>query len=330
MRSAGGMTPRIRTVAGALVVATLMACSRSGAADVRLDVAGAGESVRSTSTCAAESIAAGAVRVARDVAYLSRADGTLDYDIAWSEAGPAAPLVVLLHGGSWSGGSPASLEGEMQALARRGYTVATVEYRLTSGGRNVFPAAAADVRCAIRTLRRRAAGHHADPARVAVMGYSAGGHLASLLGVGADQAALEPAGDACEAGRDGHDVQAVVSYAGPQDLRANGRYTRKQARIVTNFLGVFPGDAPALATLASPIAHVGQGDPPFLLLHGTRDDLVPLRHARRMQAALRAAGTPASLVELPGKGHAFAGFVTSEDDRVRCTVDAFLARWLRG
>jgi acetyl esterase/lipase len=196
-------------------------------------------------------------------------------DVAWSDVGPAAPLVILLHGGGWSGGSRASLDGEMRALARRGYTAATVEYRLAQAPRNVFPAAAADVRCAVRALRRRAAEFHIAPGHVAVMGYSAGGHLASLLGVGASAGALDAGG--CDGGNTDVAVQAVVSYAGPQDLRVNGPYTREQADLVTNFLGVFPGDAPDLARLASPIAYVAPGAPPFLLLHGSNDPLVPSR-----------------------------------------------------
>ena len=282
-----------------------------------------------TRTCAAESVAASAVRVARDVTYATRDGRPLRFDVAWSEGGPPAPLILLLHGGSWSGGSRANLLDEMHAFARRGYTAATVEYRLTQAPRNVFPAAAIDARCALRTLRRRAGDYHIAPDRAAALGYSAGAHLASMLGVGADLRELD--GADCDAAGDTDDarVQAVVSYAGPQDLRVNGPYTQEQARIVTNFLGVFPGDDVALATLASPIAHVGADDAPFLLIHGTDDDLVPVSHPRRMAETLRRAGVPATVLELRGAGHGFVGFATSRDARVRCTVDAFLARWLR-
>ena len=215
----------------------------------------------------------------------------------------------------------------MRALARRGYTSATVEYRLTRAPRDVFPAAIADVRCALRALRRRASDYHAAPDRVAAMGYSAGGHLASLLGVAPDVSALD--GAPCDVADDDLRVHAVVSYAGPQDLRVNGPYTPEQAEIVTNFLGVFPGDAPDIARLASPLAHVGAGDPPFLMLHGTDDPLVPVDHPRRMARALRETGTPASVLELGAIGHGYVGMLASGDATVRCTVDAFLARWVK-
>lgn len=284
------------------------------------------QAVAVTRHCAGDSVRAAALRTARDLVYATRAGRQLRMDVAWSTEGAPAPLVLLLHGGGWSGGSRASMHAEMQALARRGYTAATIDYRLTQAPSNIFPAAIADVRCALRVLRQRGAEYHLMPTRVAVMGYSAGGHLASLLGVGADLDALDGV-DAC-AGGGSVQVQAVVSYAGPQDLRVNGPYTQEQADIVTNFLGVFPGDDPQLATLASPIAHVSAGDPPFLLVHGPSDDLVPVGHARRMAAALRQVGTPATVMELPGVGHGYVGLAASHDPSVRCTVEAFLHRWV--
>lgn len=321
--------PPHATLARLFLMSTILgACStppHEGAAAVDPQL----EAVTITRECpAGRRVSDTAIQTARGVAYSAPSGRPLRVDVAWSGAGAPAPLVLLLHGGSWSGGAPASLHAEMLALARLGYTAAAVEYRLTQAPRNVFPAAISDVRCALRTLRRRADEYHIDPARVAVMGYSAGGHLASLLGTGADVAGLDSAcGDA-----DGEPVRvhAVVSYAGPQDLRVNGPYTREQAEIVTNFLGVFPGDDPRVAALASPIVHVSAGDPPFLLIHGPEDDLVPVDHPRRMAAALRQVGTPATLLELPGVGHAFVGMAASSDRRVRCTVEQFLGRWAAG
>jgi acetyl esterase/lipase len=74
---------------------------------------------------------------------------------------------------------------------------------------------------------------------------------------------------------------------------------------------------------------VSAGDPPFLMLHGTDDPLVPVDHPRRMASALRRVGTPASVIELRRVSHAYVGTVTSGDATVRCTIDAFLTRWLK-
>ena len=295
------MTYRIERLTLTAAVVPVLACSRPTTDGGALGAAATPQAVAPVSRCSESPIPTTAVREARDVTYVVRDGRPLRFDVAWTETGPPAPLVILLHGGSWSAGSRASLHGEMVALARRGYTAATVEYRLTQAPRDVFPAAIADVRCALRVLRRRASEFHASAGRVAAMGYSAGGHLASLLGVAADVPGLD--GPVCDAGDEDVRVHAVVSFAGPQDLRVNGPYTREQAEIVTNFLGVFPGDDPAIARLASPIAHVSTGDPPFLMLHGIDDPLVPMDHPRRMARALREIGTPASVLELGEIGH---------------------------
>jgi acetyl esterase/lipase len=312
----------------------LLSCTTSAGESGRGSTSQSVDAVTPTRNCPAESVRTATVRTAREQAYVTRDGRSLRFDVAWSDAGPPAPLVLLLHGGGWSGGSRSSMHDEMLALARRGYTAAAADYRLTQAPSNVFPAAVSDVRCALRALRRRATEFHIAPDRVGLAGYSAGAHLASLIGVGADVRGLgDPGCDAPDAsgpaGTDEARVQAVISYAGPQDLRVNGPYTQEQADLVTNFLGIFPGDAPAIATLASPIAHVSRGDPPFLLLHGTNDPLVPVSHPRRMADALREAGTPATLLELSGIGHGFVGFATSSNAAVRCTVESFLARWLR-
>jgi acetyl esterase/lipase len=233
--------------------------------------------------------------------------------------------VVLAHGGGWEGGHRRDMQDDMLELAARGYVAATVSYRLTRGARNRFPAAVQDVRCAVRWLRARSDSLGIDPANVGALGFSAGAHLVSMLGVAPADPTLDGGCDA----RGDASVQAVVSVAGPQDLRVNGAYTQEQARLVTNFLGVFPGDDPALAERASPIAHVGAGDAPFLLVHGADDPLVPVAHARRMAAALRTAGVPATLLEQPGVRHSYAGLAARARPTVACTAIAFFDRWLK-
>jgi acetyl esterase/lipase len=282
------------------------------------------EAVAPSAACAPGPDVGTPVNSVADVTYATRDGQPLRFDLAWPRTGGPHPLVLLLHGGGWAGGGRTELREEMRSLARLGYAAATVEYRLTQAPRNVFPAAVADVRCAVRVLRSSAATYGIAPDRVAAAGYSAGGHLAALLGTATDVAGLD---DGCPAGGDAS-VRAVLSYAGPQDLRVNGPYTQEQAQLVTNFLGVFPGDAPARAALASPVVHVSAGDPPFLLVHGTSDQLVPVEQSRRMSAALRKVGTPATVLELEGTGHAFVGLTTSPRALVRCTTTAFLARWL--
>src|SRR5687768_18422863 len=141
------MTRRTGHLTVAAAVVPVLACSRPATDAGLFDTAASLQSVTRVSRCAEPLLAASAVREARDVTYVVRDGRPLRFDVAWTEGGPRAPLVLLLHGGSWSAGSRASLHDEMRALARRGYTAATVEYRLTRAPRDVFPAAIADVRC---------------------------------------------------------------------------------------------------------------------------------------------------------------------------------------
>ena len=315
--------------------------SASDPAGARPSVPGAarraGESIAPIARCAPSAAESTGVGVPLTLAFATTGGDSLRMELALpARAGPH-PLVVLLHGGGWEGGDRSDMHREMRVLAGRGYAAAAVSYRLTRAPRDVFPAAVQDVRCAVRWLRAHAAELDLDATRVGALGFSAGAHLASMLGVGVGEAVLDPVARragataaTCLAPADSSAaVQAVVSVAGPQDLRVRGPYTQEQSRLVTNFLGVFPGDAPQVAEAASPIAHVGPGAAPFLLVHGTRDELVPIEHARRMREALREAGVPATTLELRGVGHAFPGLDARDAPAVGCTTLAFLDRWLR-
>jgi acetyl esterase/lipase len=287
---------------------------------------GSGESVVVERECAAPVSAAG-VQVARDVVYAVMDGQPQRLDVA-SPAGPGPhPLVVLIHGGGWSGGDKSAYHSAMRVLAGEGYAAASVNYRLASAPRNVFPAAVEDVRCAVRWLRSNAATYRIDPSRVAAMGHSAGAHLAAMLGTAAEVEGLD---GGCPLRGVSPAVSAVVSAAGPQDIRTAGALDPSQRGMVENFLGGRPEERMERALLASPAVHVGAGTPPFLLIHGTSDDVVPVRQSRSMRDTLRAAGVPVTLIELPGVGHSIDEL--GRDPRFRvstCTTLAFLRRWLR-
>lgn len=266
------------------------------------------------------------VNLAVDVLYSTPNGQAQHLDVAWPKTAGTHPLVVLLHGGSWSGGSKVAHRADILDLAHRGYTAASIDYRLTQAPTNLFPAAIRDVRCAVRWLRSNADSYAINPNAVAVAGFSAGGHLASLAGVASASTAFD---SECTAAVSLATVNAVISYSGPQDLRVTGPYTQAQADIVTNFLGGFPGDIPDVAAQASPITHIDASDPPMLLIHGTADGLVPVAQSRGMRIAMQAAGAKATLIELSGLTHSFVGLTASQREDVRCTSVAFLDRYLR-
>jgi acetyl esterase/lipase len=304
-----------------------MAAACSGAPVPASSGSAGGESVAVTRDCTLPAPAVADFRTARDVTYAVMDGQPQRMDVAWPAGEGPYPLVVLIHGGGWSGGDKSAYHHAMRLLAGQGYAAASINYRLASAPRNVFPAAVEDVRCAVRYLRSNAGRYRIDPARVGALGHSAGGHLAAMLGTAADVPGLD---GACPIRAESPAVSAVVALAGPQDIRTAGALGPTHRGMVENFLGAPPEAVLERALLASPAVHVKAGTPPFLLVHGTSDGVVPLRQSRSMRDTLRASGVPVTLIELPGIGHGIDEFATSPSFRVStCTTLAFLQKWLR-
>jgi pectinesterase len=149
-----------------------------------------------------------------DLTYSAKTGLQLDLAYLKERKGPS-PAVVVIHGGCWQemGGNRKTCLPIAFRLAGQGFVVATVSYRRASDA--PFPAQIHDVKCAVRWLRSQAGKYAIDPDRIAAVGYSSGGHLASLLGTTADDPALE--GNLGSAGQSNR-VQAVVNCYGPTDL----------------------------------------------------------------------------------------------------------------
>jgi acetyl esterase/lipase len=234
------------------------------------------------------------VRVTRGLVYGHGGEGDDAVDLLLDLYRPPAkfqgprPGIVWIHGGAWRAGSRAAMAEFAVELARAGFVGASVDYRLAP--RWVFPAAVEDVKCAVRWMREHAPEIGVDPDRIAAIGTSAGGHLALMAGLADASAGLE--------GKGGHEgvssrVEAVVSGFGPTDLRgaAEGRPE--------------PVFAAGRAAEASPITYVSKDDPPVLLLHGTKDPVVPFEQSERLEKALREAGVSVTLVPARGAGHGY-------------------------
>jgi acetyl esterase/lipase len=208
------------------------------------------------------------------------------------------PAVLAIHGGGWTEGIYRdSIAPEVERLAEAGYVAVNIEYRLTPDG-GQFPHAVQDCFCALAWMRGHASELGIDPDRIAGIGYSAGGHLVSMLGTAAADPSVAPD---CAAGP-AAPLAAVVSGAGPQDMSA-----LLQVSSVTAFMGGTKDALPDRYADASPITHVAAGDPPFLLVAGNNDWFVGVDHARRMKRALDDVGSEARLFEIPGGGHIWNG-----------------------
>lgn len=227
-----------------------------------------------------------------DVSYDDRFERTAMDIYLPPDEGTDRPAVLLIHGGGWSKFSKDVYVDHGHRLADAGYVVAAINYRLVPDG--AYPLMIRDCLCALSFLRNNAAEYGIDPDRVAVGGYSAGGHLSSLIAVASDVEEFQPD---CDAGPTGP-PQAVIAGAGPQDMN-----TMPQVAAVKNFLGGSKQDIPEVYDMASPIFHVRPGLPPFLFIHGEGDLFVDISHSRRMRDALIAEGNEARLLTLHGGGH---------------------------
>lgn len=207
----------------------------------------------------------------------------------------ARPVVIWVHGGGWRGGSKNGTPAT--ALIADGFVVASVEYRLS--GEAKFPAQINDCKGAVRFLRANAGKYGLDPNAFGAWGSSAGGHLVALMGTAGDANELE--GDVGGNPNVSSRVQAVCDWFGPTDLRSNRR--RAIPSPVTLLLGGMPADKPQLARQASPVAFVSKDDPPFLIVHGDRDPVVPLSQSERLHESLKEAGVASELHVVKGAGH---------------------------
>jgi acetyl esterase/lipase len=218
---------------------------------------------------------------------------------------PPSPAVIVIHGGSWSGGVKSDFATYDRWLAAEGRVVFDVEYRLASGAQH-FPAQVMDIKCAIAWVKSHAARYHVNPERLALIGRSAGGQLALLAAYTANDPTLRPG--SCDAQETS--VRAVISFYGPTDLAWDYTHPGRPdvidtPRVLENYLGGSPATAPQAYASASPIEHVSAQSPPTLFLHGGHDQLVRVENVERIMPKLAAAGVSVTYVYLPWGNHGF-------------------------
>ena len=252
----------------------------------------------------------------RELVYATRPNGPVKLDLFKPPGDGPFPLILWIHGGGWVEGNKSTWP-HMQFLVGEGFAVANVEYRFSPIA--PFPAQLDDVTSALDFLADHAAEYHLDPTRVAVTGESAGGHLAALLGM-ARSALATTRPTSATGGR----VRAVIDLFGPTDL-ADAAADPKLAPHVEQLIGGPLATHRDVAAAASPLAQVGRSDPPFLVLHGTKDTLVPIGQSERLVSALRREKVPVDFVPVEGAGHAGPMFWTPE---LRARMVAFLREHL--
>lgn len=272
------------------------------------------------------------VRTVRDIAFAATPQGPVLLDLYLPEETSVERLPVLLFtfGGGWMMGNKHQVSRvDGQAFAAEGYAVVSSQYRLSSEA--VFPAQIEDVKAAIRWIRVNADAYGLDPDRIGIWGPSAGGHLAALAGTSGDAASLDRL--VSEHPDVSTRVQAVVDFFGPTDLsqadahRLEGGTEYESEGSFAQLLVGGPLAAHAeLVQLANPINYVDADDPPFLIVHGDADSVVPFHQSELLAASLEAAGVDVTFHRVVGGGHGRGGEFGSEsiNDLVREFLDSRL------
>ncbi|MCZ4102872.1 MULTISPECIES: alpha/beta hydrolase [Streptomyces] len=263
----------------------------------------------------------------------------LDVQVPASATPP--PVVLWIHGGGWMEGDrrypPPTVPVELLhgSVLGAGFALVSIDYRHSLEA--PFPAQLHDVKAAIRYIRRFAGSFGIDTDRIAVWGESAGGHLAALAGL---TTADGPGGGAME-GTEGvlgeptavqavvdwygvHEIASLLAHPMPPSPPGAPEYPNPFAAL----LGGTEDERTDLARAASPVTYVGAGAPPFLLIHGTKDGLVPYSQSELLAAELRTAGGEVTLTPVDGADHIFLG----SPDIVSIVGDsvAFIAGRLNG
>ncbi|MDN3550891.1 alpha/beta hydrolase [Mucilaginibacter aquaedulcis] len=224
----------------------------------------------------------------REIKY----DNSLTLDYYPSAIGGARPCVVVVHGGSWSGGNNKQLPELSNYLASIGYNVASINYRLAPGYKN--PAPVEDVQAAMSYLHHHSEELHIDTGSFVLLGRSAGAQVALLAAYAYKLPGLK----------------AVIDYYGPADMvwgysAPTSPLVMDSRKVMENYLGGTYGQVPEKYTASSPLEFVNKQSVPTLMLHGDNDVLVSPEHSRRLNAKLQQNGIKHFLLKLPWATHGF-------------------------
>lgn len=232
------------------------------------------------------------------------------------------PVIFWFAGGGWMDTDQNVHLPNLVDFAHQGYIVVGVEYR--DSNKVKFPGQLEDAKAAIRYMRANADRYQADPNRFAVLGESAGGHMASMLGVtnGLKQFDKGPNLDYSS------DVQVAVPFYGVVDplTAKEGSASDDFDFVYKNLLGQEPEDAPDLDAAANPLTYINDQTVPFLILHGTDDVVVPIQDSESLYEKLREHNVPADLYAIQGASHMDAKFLQPQVLKI---VMDFLDKYLK-
>ena len=263
------------------------------------------------------------ISITKDFVYGRVQDVDLKLDMAMpAEGKPTCPALIFFHGGGWQQGDKSHMHRWLKKFASSGYVAVSVGYRFAPAFK--WPSQVEDAKTAVRFLRANAQQFNIDPDRIGVMGESAGGYLALMLGFTDSTDSLEG-----EGGYQSYSsrVQAVVSFFSATDF--SGRtwqlspeleaeiqryYNKSLPQVIADFTGTNDTDDPLLKKI-SVLPYVDKNDPPVLMFHGDSDPYSPIERAQKFEQALTQANVSHELIIVKGGGHGWTGELQEETSR---------------
>jgi acetyl esterase/lipase len=251
-----------------------------------------------------------------DQPYVPNAHKHQRLDLFWFKDKKVRPVLVWIHGGAFRGGDK---KGTIfLPFLELGYVVVSINYRLSPDA--PFPAQVEDCKAAIRWLRANARKYYIDPDRIGVWGSSAGGHLAAFLGTSGDVKEFDKGPNLKYSSR----VQAVIDIFGPVDfIKLRAESDTKESPEYMLFRCLIK-ECPDKAIKASPLTYISKDDPPFLIIHGDKDEVIPYNQSVLFNEALNRAGIDTTYILVKGKGHSHKDIWDMEQERIKSFFDKHL------
>ena len=263
-------------------------------------------------------------KIERDVTYCNNDGLDLKMDIYYPKSvSGLVPAVLFIHGGAWQMGDKTDII-DIPPLLARGYIIASINYRLAPQYR--FPAQIEDAKCAVRFLRAHAKTLQLDIGHIGIIGISAGGHVAALLGVTDSSAGFDGTGGWMD---QSSNVQAVVYMAGVTDL--NLFSTEPTRNVLQDLFGKQNFNSENL-TWASPLTYINRNAAPFYILHGEKDDIVPIEQSQILYNRLLSNGVPVTMEIVKNADHSFGpvgGQMSPDWYEITIRISNFFDQYLR-
>ncbi|MCE9561625.1 MAG: alpha/beta hydrolase [Planctomycetes bacterium] len=275
-----------------------------------------------------------AIKVTKNLVYATVGGEKLYFDIAVPAGEGPFPCLVMIHGGAWQGGTRGEFsvgdrdkDGKrgpswIEVAAEKGYVAAAISYRLAP--KHKFPAMIEDARSAIRFFRANAKTYKIDTEKFGAVGFSAGAHLSLLCGMCDKSTGFDVGENLDMSGK----VQCIIDFFGPTDLSLYAPSTGIEDNYIVPVFGKEVKTDAAVYKKVSPINYVCKECPPTLILHGTIDLIVPIKHSETLLKSLNDAGVTAEMLTISFGGH--GNWNDREMSKAAAASFKFLDKHLKG